>query len=94
MHKDKLMGKYVQYQIRCLIKKTVGGKTVHLVTKKKGGCRLGKVIKITGNTLTVVDAYKERHRINTKNAQIFGVLKKRKVSGKTQDMYLEEIEWN
>jgi hypothetical protein len=78
MHKDKLLGKYVMYENK---------------GAKANGTRLGKVVKITGNTLTIIDAYKERHRIHCKTQRILGVLKKRKISGLTQEQYLEEIEW-
>ena len=79
MHKDKLKGRYVMYENK---------------GTKANGTRLGKVIKITGNTLTVLDAYKEKHRIHTKTQRILGVLIKRKIRFKKQAEYLEEIEWN
>lgn len=79
MHKDLLKGKYVMYMA--------------LGTKSKGW-RLGKVVKITGNTLTITNAYKEKCRINKKTHEIFGVLKKRKISGLKQSEFLERIEWN
>lgn len=79
MHKDLLKGKYVMY---------MG------LGKRCKGWRLGKVTKIVGNTLTIRDAYKEKHRISRKTHTIFGVLTKRKIHGLRLDEYTEEIEWN
>lgn len=79
MHKDLLKDIYVLYM-------GLGSKNT--------GWRLGKVTKIVGNTLTIQDAYKEKHRISRKTHKIFGVLIKRKIRGKTMPEYTEEIEWN
>jgi len=61
---------------------------------KNTGWRLGKVTKIAGNTLTIKDAYGEKHRVNRKTHKIFGTLIKRKIRFKTMKEYTEEIEWN
>jgi len=79
MHKDLLKGKYVLYENR---------------GAKFNGWRLGKVTKIVGNTLTIMDAYKEKHRISEKTHKIYGVLIKRKIRGKRMEDYTEKIEWN
>lgn len=79
MHKDNLKGKYVLYSG---------------LAERCKGWRLGKVTKITGNTLTIKDAYKEKHRIHTKTHKIFGVLTKKKIRGLKLFEYTEEIEWN
>ncbi len=79
MRKDLLKGKYVLYENK---------------GHKANGTRMGKVTNIVGNTLTVMDAYKQKYRINTENARIFGVLTKRKIRFKTQAEYIEEIEWS
>lgn len=60
---------------------------------KNSAQRLGKVTKIVGNTLTVKNAYGEKHRINPKTTKIFGRLKKRKIRFKKAYEYLEGIEW-
>lgn len=68
-----------------------------LYIDKDSAWRLGKVKKIVGNTLTILNAYGERHRIHPTNGvgckKILGVLKKRKIRFKTVREYLEEIEW-
>lgn len=79
MHKDKLKGRYVLY---------VG------LDRWNAGWRLGRVTKITGNTLTIKDAYREKHRIHTSTHNILGVLTKRKIRGLRLKDYTEEIEWN
>lgn len=79
MHKDLLKGKYVMYMA---------------LGRKSNGWRLGKVVNIVGNTLTIRDAYKEKHRINTKTHKIFGVLVKKQIRLKKQAEYLEDIQWN
>ena len=79
MHKDLLKGRYVLYEGR---------------DRKFTGWRFGKVTKITGNTLTITNAYKEKHRINNKTYKIRGVLIKRKIRNKRMEDYTEKIEWN
>jgi len=79
INKNSLKGKYVLYEGR---------------DHKFTGWRLGKVTKIVGNTLTIIDAYKEKHRINTKTHIIHGVLIRRKIRNKRMEDYTEKIEWN
>jgi len=60
---------------------------------KNSAWRLHKVIKITGRTLTILNPYKEKHRIHPSSTKILGMLKNRRVTGKSYKEYLEEITW-
>lgn len=53
----------------------------------------GKVVKIVGRTLTIMDAYKEKHRIHPNTIHIYGVFKTTKIKFKKMSEYLEEIKW-
>jgi len=80
-------------------KNKLKGKYVMFIDRQ-GKYRVEKVVKTTGNTLTLKNAYNEKHRIHstkvygdrTKN-KILGVVIKRKIRLRTMHEYLEEIEW-
>ncbi len=61
---------------------------------KNSSFRMGRVVKVTGKTLTVKNAYKEKHRIHPDKNKILGVLKTKKIKGKKMFEYLEEIQWS
>lgn len=60
---------------------------------KNSKLRTEKVVKVVGNTLTLRNAYGERHRVHPKKFEILGVLVKRKIRFKKRKDYLEEIQW-
>jgi ribosomal protein L35AE/L33A len=64
-----------------------------LYMDKNGKFSQGKVTKILGKTLTIRDAYKERHRLHPDKVKIFGAFKTTKIRGKSMSEYLEEIKW-